>query len=46
MGSRVFLFGGTSPYSGPQLYFTPEQLQLLPQQEEVVILTIVCSLYS
>jgi len=35
VGSRVFLFGGTSPYSGPQLYFTPEQLQLLPQQEEV-----------
>ena len=33
-GNRIFLFGGTSPYSGPPLYFTPEQLALLPQQEE------------
>ena len=30
----MFLFGGTSPYHGPPLYFTPEQLALLPQQEE------------
>eukprot|EP00092_Neocalanus_flemingeri_P007660 GFUD01008272.1.p1 GENE.GFUD01008272.1~~GFUD01008272.1.p1 ORF type:complete len:401 (-),score=117.36 GFUD01008272.1:98-1300(-) len=34
VGNRIFLFGGTSPYSGPALYFTPEQLALLPQQEE------------
>ena len=34
VGNRIFLFGGTSPYSGPPLYFTPEQLALLPQQEE------------
>jgi len=34
VGERLFLFGGTSPYTGPQLYFTPEQLSLLPQQEE------------
>merc|ERR1711972_129443 len=33
-GNRIFLFGGTSPYYGPPLYFTPEQLALLPQQEE------------
>jgi len=32
--NRIYLFGGTSPYSGPPLYFTPEQLALLPQQEE------------
>jgi len=34
VGARIFLFGGTSPYDGPPLYFTPEQLALLPQQEE------------
>ena len=34
VGERLFLFGGTSPYHGPPLYFTPEQLALLPQQEE------------
>jgi N-acetylneuraminic acid mutarotase len=34
VGDRIFLFGGTSPYNGPPLYFTPEQLALLPQQEE------------
>lgn len=34
VGDKLFLFGGTSPYHGPPLYFTPEQLALLPQQEE------------
>ena len=34
VGQRLFLFGGTSPYHGPPLYFTPEQLALLPIQEE------------
>ena len=34
VGDKLFLFGGTSPYNGPPLYFTPEQLQLLPLQEE------------
>lgn len=34
VGSKIFLFGGTSPYTGPPLYFTPEQLALLPQQEQ------------
>ena len=34
VGERLFLCGGTSPYHGPPLYFTPEQLALLPQQEE------------
>ena len=33
-GNRIFLFGGTSPYYGPPLYFTPEQLALLPQNED------------
>jgi len=30
VGSKIFLFGGTSPYTGPPLYFTPEQLSFLP----------------
>ena len=34
VGERLFLFGGTSPYHGPPLYFTPEQQLLLPAQEE------------
>ena len=34
VADKLFLFGGTSPYYGPPLYFTPEQLELLPQQEE------------
>jgi len=34
VADKLFLFGGTSPYHGPPLYFTPEQLALLPQQEE------------
>lgn len=34
VGNRIFLFGGTSPYHGPPLFFTPEQLALLPHQEE------------
>lgn len=34
VGSKIFLFGGTSPYTGPPLYFTPEQLEWLPQQDE------------
>lgn len=33
VGDKIFLFGGTSPYHGPPLYFTEEQLALLPQQE-------------
>jgi len=34
VGTKLFLFGGTSPYFGPPLYFTPEQLELLPQSAE------------
>lgn len=32
VGNQLFLFGGTSPYSGPKLYFTPAQLELMPDQ--------------
>ena len=32
VGSKIYLFGGTSPYNGPPLFFTPEQLSMLPQQ--------------
>ena len=28
VGRRLFLFGGTSPHYGPQIYFTPEQVKL------------------
>ena len=34
VADKLFLFGGTSPYYGPPLYFTKEQLEFLPQQEE------------
>jgi hypothetical protein len=34
VGSKIYLFGGTSPYTGPPLFFTPEQLAMLPQQDE------------
>ena len=34
VAEKIFLFGGTSPYNGPPLYFTEEQLALLPHQEE------------
>lgn len=32
--NKIFLFGGTSPNDGPPLYFSPEQLQLIPPQQE------------
>jgi len=32
--SKMFLFGGTSPHDGPPLYFTPDQLALLPPHQE------------
>ena len=31
VGDKIFIFGGTSPYDGPPLYFTPEQLELIPE---------------
>jgi len=34
VGDKIFLFGGTSPYFGPPLYFTEEQLALVPQHED------------
>jgi len=34
VGCKIFLFGGTSPYTGPPLYFTPEQLSMLPPQQD------------
>ena len=30
---RVMLFGGTSPYHGPPLYFTEEQKALMPDHD-------------
>ena len=33
VGSQIFLFGGTSPHEGPQVYFTQEQLQFMPDDE-------------
>lgn len=30
VGERIFIFGGTSPYHGPPILFTNEQLQLMP----------------
>ena len=35
-GSRLFLFGGTSPYHGPPIDFTPAQLELMPEQGEAM----------
>jgi N-acetylneuraminic acid mutarotase len=32
--NRIFVFGGTSPHEGPPLYFTEDQLALLPPQQE------------
>lgn len=34
VSNKIFLFGGTSPYLGPPLYFTPEQLSWLPPQHQ------------
>lgn len=36
VGSKLFLFGGTSPYTGPPIYFTPAQLDLMPEQDETM----------
>ena len=35
-GNKLFLFGGTSPYTGPPIIFTQEQLNLMPDQEETM----------
>jgi len=32
VGSQIFVFGGTSPYNGPPISFTPSQLQFMPEQ--------------
>jgi len=32
VGSQIFVFGGTSPYNGPPIRFTPTQLQFMPEQ--------------
>jgi hypothetical protein len=31
VGSRIYLFGGTSPYHGPPIDFTEEQKMMLPE---------------
>ena len=31
-GSRIFVFGGTSPYDGPPIKFTPRQLEFMPRE--------------
>jgi len=36
VGNKLFLFGGTSPYTGPPIIFTQEQLNLMPDQEETM----------
>ena len=33
VGRRLFLFGGTSPHYGPQIYFTPEQHSFMPEHQ-------------
>jgi len=37
--NRVFLFGGTSPYTGPEIIFSPRQLELMNEliREETLI---------
>ena len=35
VGEKIFIFGGTSPYNGPPLFFTPNQLQQMPESEGV-----------
>jgi len=32
VGSRIFVFGGTSPYDGPPIKFTPRQLEFMPRE--------------
>ena len=34
-GSQIFVFGGTSPYNGPPIRFTPTQLQFMPEQMRI-----------
>jgi len=34
VGSQIFLFGGTSPHNGPQIAFTPAQLNFMPDQQQ------------
>jgi hypothetical protein len=34
---EIFLFGGTSPYDGPELYFSPDQQELMPDQPNNLI---------
>ena len=36
LGTKLFLFGGTSPYTGPPIYFTQQQLELMPEQDDAV----------
>lgn len=31
--NKIFIFGGTSHYDGPPIFFTPIQLQLIPEQD-------------
>jgi len=33
VGDRIIVFGGTSPYFGPPIAFTPAQQQLLPDHD-------------
>ena len=34
VGGRIYLFGGTSPYNGPPIQFTPAQLEFIPNEIE------------
>ena len=34
VGSKIFLFGGTSPYQGPPIQYTPSQLGNIPETSE------------
>jgi len=36
VGTKLFLFGGTSPYTGPPIFFTPAQLELMPDQDDAM----------
>lgn len=34
VGNQLFLFGGTSPYNGPKLFYTEEQLAHMPDDHQ------------
>ena len=38
VGNQIFLFGGTSPYDGPPLFFTPNQLQQIPETDGISLI--------